>query len=112
MLAARAVDSEVVATMQQRAENFVNRSAEQTDRLLTRVSQSEAILVPEDRVGLRQVVWAFKDIVHVGRETFQLGNRDDGQSRCIVNLGFLQEYRPELHKLTVPDPTTKPPLVD
>jgi hypothetical protein len=75
-LASHSADAAVVTTMQQRAEDFVNRSAEQTDRFLTRVSESEAILQPEDTVALRQVVGAFKDVVAVGRDTFGLGNRD------------------------------------
>jgi hypothetical protein len=88
------VDATVVATMQQRAEDFVHRSAEQTDRFLTRVSESEKTLKSEDTVALRQVVGAFKDIVSVGRETYGLESRDDGR-HCLVNLSFLQSYQPE-----------------
>ena len=41
----------MVTTMQQRAEAFVNRTAELTDNFVTRVSESEAILEPENREG-------------------------------------------------------------
>lgn len=77
----------MVTTLRERAQAFVYRSAEQTDKFPTRVSQSEAFLYPEDRVCLRQVVGALKDIVSVGRDTFQLGSPDDEQDRCIVDLG-------------------------
>ena len=95
----------VVATLQERAQNFVNRSAEQTDRFLTRVSESEAILEPEDRVGLRQLTGAFKDVVQIGRETYGLGSSDDGR-HCLVNLAFLQNYKPVTPKPATTSETT------
>jgi hypothetical protein len=94
-LACRATDATVVATMAQRAEDFVHRSAEHTEKFLTRIAESESMLNPEDRQGLRQLAGALKDVVAVGRDTFQLGDRDDGQNRCIVNLAFLNDYEDE-----------------
>jgi len=104
-LASTATDAVVVATMQQRAEDFVHRSALQTDRFLTRVAQSEETLKPEDTVALRQVVGAFKDVIQVGRETYGLESRDEGRN-CLVNLSFLQNYRPEnsLVAVALPQP--------
>jgi hypothetical protein len=99
-LASTQTDATVVATLQERAQNFVNRSAEQTDRFLTRVSESEAILTPEDRVGLRTLTGAFKDVVQIGRETYGLGNSDD-ERHCLVNLSFLQSYQPDIPKPVV-----------
>lgn len=90
--------------MQQRAEDFVHRSAEQTDRFLTRVSESEATLQPEDTAALRQVVGAFKDVVAVGRDTVNLGSRD-GQNHCLVNLSFLQNFEPTTPELIANSPS-------
>ena len=89
------VESEVTATMQQRAAGFVSRMADQSDSFLAKVAESGELLEPTDRQGLKQLTSALKDVSAVGRDTFQLGNRDDEQSRCIVNLGFLQSYVPE-----------------
>jgi hypothetical protein len=63
---------------------------------LTRVSESEAILEREDRKGLRLLASTLKDVVAVGRDSYGLGGRDDGQNRCDVNLAFLQSYEPVL----------------
>jgi hypothetical protein len=97
-LASTTTDATVVATLQQRAEAFVNRTAELTDNFVTRVSESEAALETEDRHGLRLLTSAFKDVVSVGRDTYQLG-REDGQARCLVNLSFLQSYEPVIPQL-------------
>jgi hypothetical protein len=35
-----------------------------------------------------------KDVVAVGRDTYNLGGPDAGH-HCIVNLGFLADYKPE-----------------
>ena len=94
-LAVSTTDATMVATMAQRAEAFVNRSAEQTDRFLTRVSESEAALETEDRQGLRLLASTLKDVVAVGRDTYNLGSRDEG-GHCLVNLGFLASYIPEM----------------
>jgi hypothetical protein len=104
-LATLSVDATVVATLQQRAEDFVNQSAHQTDRFLTRISESEETLQPDDRQGLRQLAATLKDVVAVGRDTYQLGNREDGQ-RCIVNLEFLQTFEP-VYKSADPDQSRK-----
>ena len=93
-LAAATVDTTVVATMQQRAADFVDRSAEATQTFMARIADSEASLQNEDRQGLRLLASTLKDVVAVGRDTFGLGNRDEGK-HCIVNLGFLQDYSPE-----------------
>lgn len=74
----------------------MHRSAEQTDRFLTRVSESEKILEPAERKGLRLLASTLKDVVAVGRDAYQLGSRDEGQNQCIVNLAFLQEYESEV----------------
>ena len=73
----------------------MNRTAEQTDRFLTRVSESEEALQTEDRQGLRQLAATLKDVVAVGRDTYQLASRDENRGRCIVNLDFLSNYVPE-----------------
>src|SRR5215203_1791425 len=86
------LDAMVEATMQQRAEAFVRRIADETDALVSRLSESGEILQPEDRQGLRQLAATLKDISAVGRDTYQLGNSDDPKAACIVNLGFLQGY--------------------
>ena len=93
-LASSAVDTALVTTMQQKTEAFVNKSAEATETFMTRITDSEATLENEDRRGIRLLSSALKDVVAVGRDTFGLGNRDEG-NRCIVNLGFLRDYVPE-----------------
>jgi len=69
----------------------VRRIADQTDAVVSRLSESGEILQPEDRQGLRQLAATLKDVSSVGRDTYQLGSRED-QAPCIVNLGFLQSY--------------------
>jgi hypothetical protein len=81
----------VEASLQQRAEAFVKRVADQTDTLITKIQESGDLVQPEDRSGLRQLAATLKDVNAVGRETYQLGNREDG-ARCIVNLGFLGSF--------------------
>lgn len=72
----------------------MHRSAEQTDTFMNRTSESEKVLEPEDRKGLRLSASTLKDVVAVGRDTYQLSSRDEGQMRCLVNLAFLQSFEP------------------
>jgi hypothetical protein len=93
-LASSTADAALVTTLAQKAARFVDRSVEQTDRFLTRISESEALIGPEDRQGLRQLAATFKDVVAVGRDSLQLGDQDQGNN-FIVNLGFLASYKPD-----------------
>ena len=87
------VDAAVTATLQQRAERFVHKVADQTDKLVDRVSEHEAALQPDNPTALRTLSAAFKDIVAVGRDTYGL-SRDDNTPHVLVNLEFLQQPPP------------------
>lgn len=82
----------VAATLQQRASDFVNRVADQTDKFVSKVAASEQSLEPQDRQGLRQLAAAMKDVVSVGRLNYKLDDGSDNRSQCIVNLEFLRDY--------------------
>ena len=82
----------VEASLAQRAEAFVKRVADQTDTFLTKIEGSADLVKPEDRQGLRLLASTLKDVNSIGRDTYQLGSREDAKAQCIVNLGFLSSY--------------------
>jgi hypothetical protein len=81
--------------MKKRAEAFVNRIAEQSDNFRAKVAKSAAALELDDRQGLKQLTSALKDVSAVDRDTYGLST-NEGAAQCIVNLGVLRDYVPEL----------------
>lgn len=87
---ARLKSQELLATMPERAKNWVSRVAEQADRGL-RVIEKEPI---ESLKDVTRVTSALDQVDKVARRSYGL-DQDGAVNRTIVNLGFLSDYAPE-----------------
>lgn len=81
----------VLATMPERAKNWVSRVAAQSDKSLTIIEKEPM----ENLRDVTRVTSALDHVDKVARRSLGLDEENAG-SRTIVNLGFLQDYQPAM----------------
>lgn len=86
---ARAKTHAALASMPERARNWVSRVAEQADRGLKVIEKTSI----ESLGDVTKVTSALDQVDKVARRSYGL-DQDTGANRMIVNLGFLQDYTP------------------
>lgn len=93
----QAKTQELLAAMPERGRRWVSRVAEQTDRHLS-VLEAEPIATIKD---VDRVIGTLDKVDRVARRSYGLDEEGSG-SRTIVNLGFLQDFKPETPVLEAP----------
>lgn len=89
--AARDKSIKLLATMPERAKDWVSRVAAQSDKSLTIIEKEPM----ENLRDVTRVTSALDHVDKVARRSLGLDEENAG-SRTIVNLGFLQDYQPAM----------------